>query len=140
MKRFKTFRIIWLLSMVFMLTACSGIPLKERRIEKRDRYHRYAGVPVESFTHIRSYDSWTPIDKRELVVWTSINDAYLIKIEPGCEDILFADRIVLPKVGNTVSRKLDFVEVDGMKCRITSIQPVDYLQMKKDMRRENAVK
>ncbi|MBN1471217.1 MAG: hypothetical protein JW925_05520 [Syntrophaceae bacterium] len=139
MKPSITLRIPWLLSVVFILAACSGIPLKERQMEKRDRYHEYAGASVESITHLGLFDGWTPIDKYELVVWTNINDAYLITVEPPCEDILFADRIRITKTGSTMYQKFDFVEVDRWKCRIESIQPVDYLQMKKDAA-ENAEK
>ena len=124
--------------MILVLTACSGIPLKERQAEQRNRYHRYAGPPVDHITHLGSFDSWTPIDKHELVVWANINDAYLITVEPSCEDIMFTDRIGLTQTHSTVSQKFDFVKVGHLKCRIKSIQPIDYLQMKKDMRQENA--
>jgi hypothetical protein len=139
MKRSITLRIAWLLSAVFVVAACSGIPLKERQMEKRDRYHRYAGDPVDSIIHLGPFDSWTPIDKYELVLWTNMNDAYLIKLESPCEDILFADRIRIRRTGSTLSQKFDLVEVDQWNCRIESIQPVDYRQMKRDMRRESAV-
>ena len=137
MKQFTPLRLILMLLAVIVLGACSGIPLKERQTELRDRYHQYAGAPVDSITHLGPFDSWTPIDKHELVIWTNINDAYLIEVESSCEDIMHADRIRLTRTGNTVYQKFDFVEVDQWKCRIKSIQPVDYLQMKKDQRREN---
>lgn len=123
--------------MIVVLAGCFGIPLNERRMEKRDRYYQYAGTPVESFTHLGPFHSWAPIHKDELVVWTKLNDAYLIKVEPTCDDILFADRIIITQTANTVSQKFDFVKVDHWKCRIESIRPVDYLQMKKDKRRES---
>ncbi len=138
MKQFTQLRTVWLLSAVILLAACSGIPLKERQTELRDRYHQYAGDPVDSITHLGSFDSWTPIGKHELVVWANINDAYLITVEPPCENILFTDHIGLTQTANRVSQRFDFVKVDHWNCRIKSIQPVDYLQMKKDMRRENA--
>ena len=136
MKRFINLRTVWLLPALVLLAACSGIPLKERQMEQRDRYHKYAGPPVNSFSKIGGFDGWTPIDKYELVIWTGINDAYLITVEPPCEDLLFTDRIGLTQMAGTVHQKFDYVKVDHWKCRIKSIQPVDYLKMKRERRQE----
>ena len=138
MKQSTTLRIVWLLLAVTALAACSGIPLKERQTAQRDQYHRYAGAPVDSITHLGPFDGWTPIDRYELVVWANINDAYLITVEPPCEDLQFTNRIGLTQTANRVSQKFDYVKVGHDNCRIKSIQPVDYLQMKKDMRQENS--
>ena len=138
MNHFNKAWIVCLVPVIVVLAGCSGIPLKERQAGQRDRYHQYAGSPVDHITHLGSFDSWTPIDKYELVVWASINDAYLITVEPTCGDVMFTDHIGLTQTAGTVSQKFDFVKVGHLKCRITSIQPIDYLRMKKDMRQENA--
>ena len=136
MKRFIHLRTVWLLPALVLLAACSGIPLKERQMAQRDRYHKYAGSPVNSFRSIGGFDGWTPIDKYELVLWTGVNDAYLITVEPPCEDLLFTDRIGLTQMSGTVYQKFDSVLVDHWKCRIESIQPVDYPRMKKERQQE----
>jgi hypothetical protein len=131
-------RAAWLLPAAALLTACSGIPLRQREDAQRDRYHQYAGAPIPQFTYLGRYDSWTAIDRYELVVWTTINDAYLITVQPPCEDLQFTNRIGLTQTANTVSQRFDFVKVHGMNCFIKSIQPVNYLKMKQDRRAEAA--
>ncbi len=138
LKRISNLRMAWLLPAAALLTACSGIPLKDRENAQRDRYHQYAGAPVDSFTYLGSYDGWTSIAEHELVVWTNINDAYLITVQPPCENLLFANRIGLTQTAHTVYQKFDFVKVGHWRCMIKSIQPVNYLQMKKDMRQKSA--
>ncbi len=71
-------------------------------------------------------------------MWTTINDAYLITVEPPCEELPFVERIGLTSTSSTVSQRFDFVKVHGMNCFIKSIQPVDYLKMKQDRRAEAA--
>ena len=130
-------RIAWLLPAFALLIACSGIPLKERMAAERERYEAYAGNPIDHFTYLGRFDGWEPIGRHELVVWTGINDAYLIKVAPPCEDLQFATRIGLTSTGGTVySRFLDSVKVRGWNCPIQEIRPVDYKRLRQDLRRE----
>ncbi len=127
----------WLLSATALLTGCSGIPLKQRQDEQRARYEAYAGPPIEQFTYLGRYDSWQPIGTNELVVWTTINQAYLITVAPPCENLEFTNRIGLTQTANTVSARFDFVKVGHQwRCPIQQIRPVDYLRMRQDMRKE----
>jgi hypothetical protein len=127
----------WLLSATVLLTACSGIPLKQRQDEQRARYEAYAGPPIEKFTYLGRYDSWQPVGTNELVVWTTINQAYLITVAPPCENLEFANRIGLTQTANTVSARFDFVKVGHeWRCPIQQIRPVDYLRMRQDQRKE----
>ena len=130
------FRTAWLLSALALLAACSGIPLKEREQEERDRFQAYAGEPVDHITWLGRFDSWEPIGRHELVVWTGVNEAYLIKVAPPCEDLQFANRIGLTSTAGTVSARFDFVKVRGWKCQIEEIRPVDYKRMRQDLRKE----
>jgi hypothetical protein len=128
----------WLLPAVATLTACSGIPLKERQDAQRARYEAYAGAPVDSFTWLGRYDSWQPIGTNEVVVWTTPNQAYLIKVAPPCDNLEFTDHIALTSTASTVSARFDFVKVHHWRCPIQEIRPVDYLRMRQDMRKESA--
>ena len=131
------FQATWLLSATALLAACSGIPLKQRQDAQRARYEAYAGPPIEQFTYLGRYDSWQPIGTNELVVWTTINQAYLITVAPPCENLEFTNRIGLTQTANTVSARFDFVKVGGRwRCPIQQIRPVDYLRMRQDMRKE----
>ena len=127
----------WLLSATALLTACSGIPLKQRQDAQRARYEAYAGPPIEQFTWLGRYDSWQSIGTNELVVWTTPFQAYLIKVAPPCDNLEFANRIGLTSTANTVSARFDFVKVGRQwRCPIQEIRPVDYQRMREDLRKE----
>jgi hypothetical protein len=128
---------VWLLASAALLTACSGIPLKEREDAERSRYEAYAGPPINQFTWLGRYDSWEPISPNELVVWTTPFQAYLIKVAPPCDNLQFVNRIGLTSTANTVSSRFDFVKVGHhWRCPIEEIRPVDYQRMRQDMRKQ----
>ncbi|HVW70391.1 MAG TPA: DUF6491 family protein [Steroidobacteraceae bacterium] len=126
----------WLLPAVALITACSGIPLKERQEAERARYESYAGPPVDQFTWLGRFDSWQPVGTNQLVVWTTPFQAYLIKVAPPCNDLQFAHRVGLTSTASTVSARFDFVKVGHWRCPIQEIRPVDYQRMRQDMRKE----
>ena len=123
------------LAFLALLSACSDIPLKHREEAERARYLQYAGAPIDEFTYLGRYDSWTALSKDEIVVWTTINDAYLITVAQPCTDIMFVQHIGLTSTLHTVNRRFDFVKVSGQNCFIKQIQPVNYLKMKQDARK-----
>ncbi|HEX8784120.1 MAG TPA: DUF6491 family protein, partial [Steroidobacteraceae bacterium] len=53
------------------------------------RYSGYAGRPVRSFTWLGRFDSWEPLGKDHLLVYTRPNEAYLLKVSGPC-DVRFA--------------------------------------------------
>ncbi len=130
--------IVGLLPTLALLAACSDIPLRQREEAQRNRYLDYAGQPVPQFTWLGHYDSWTPISRNELVIWTNINDAYLITVQEPCQDLQFSNRIGLTSTAHTVYQRFDSVKVRGFNCMIKEIRPVNYLKMKQDMRAKAA--
>ena len=122
------------------LTACAGIPLETRRDEQRTRYESYAGAPIQQFTWLGHSESWEPIGTNELVVRTTSNQAYLIRVAPPCENLEFTNRIEITSNANTVSAHFDFVKVGlrtgHWRCPIQEIRPLNYLKMRQDMRKE----
>lgn len=131
-------RSAWLLVGAALLASCSGIPLKQREAAERSRFEAYAGKPVDRFTWLTSYNGWEPISPDQLVVWTDLNDAYLITVFHPCTDLMFARRIGLTSSGDTVYAHFDAVKAEGWKCMIKTIQPVDYRRMEQDLRRQRA--
>jgi hypothetical protein len=129
-------RIAWLLTATALLAACSGIPLKQREQAERDRFEAYAGQPVDHFTWLTHYDGWEPIGPHELVIWTGINDAYLIKVASPCDDLMFANHVALTNTTGTVYARFDFVNVRGWHCPIQEIRPIDYRRLRQDMRQQ----
>ena len=101
---------------------------------------RYAGPPVDHITYLGHYDNWQSVGQYQLVLWTNINDAYLITVRPPCEDLQFAQRIGVTQTANTISSRFDSVLVKHWRCQIEEIRPVDYLRMKRDLREEREQK
>ncbi|HEY7890155.1 MAG TPA: DUF6491 family protein [Steroidobacteraceae bacterium] len=124
----------WLLVAAALLASCSGIPLKQREAAERSRFETYAGKAVDHFTWLTRYEGWEPIAPDQLVVWTDINAAYLITVFHPCTDLMFARRIGLTSTADTVYAHFDSVRVEGWRCMINTIQPVDYLRMQHDLR------
>jgi len=114
-----------------LLPACGGIVRHDAQGPQLDRYLRYAGTPIEQFTYLGRFDSWQALSRNQLVVWTSINDAYLLSIADSCNDLQFAQRIGVSSTAGSVSR-LDTVSFDHQRCPIQEIRPVDYRQMRRD--------
>ena len=127
-----------LLVAALLAAGCSGIPRRERDQEQLDRYLRYAGEPVDRITYLGHYDNWQSVSRYQLVLWTNINDAYLITVRPPCEDLQFAQRIGITQTASTISARFDAVLVKHWRCQISEIRPVDYLRMKRDERAEKA--
>jgi hypothetical protein len=128
----------WLMSVAAVLAACSGIPRQERDHEQLERYLKYAAPAVDRITYLGHYSGWQSLSSTQLVVWTGINDAYLISVRPPCENLQFANRIGLTSTGSTVYARFDSVLVRHWKCQIEEIRPVDYLRMRQDLRQERA--
>ena len=123
-----------------LLASCSGIPLKQREAAERARFEAYAGKPVDHFTWLTHYEGWEPISRDQLVVWTDINQAYLITVFPPCTDLMFARRIGLTSTADTVYAHFDSVRAEGWRCMIDTIRPVDYRRMEHDLREQREAK
>ncbi len=130
-------RVACLLVAAAVLTACSSIPLAQRQAAERARFEAYAGKPIDHFTWFVNYDGWEPISPDQLVLWTDINQAYLITVFQPCTDLMFAQRIGLHPTASTVYAHFDAVHVDRWHCIIKTIQPVDYKRMQHDLREQH---
>jgi hypothetical protein len=113
---------------ITMLAGCAST-LKKLQGPKLD-YHEYTGEPVKSF-YMSNFDGWTPVSKDEVVVWSGINKAYLLKLTGYCPDLQFANAIAVTSTASTVD-KFEKVIVGRDKCFINEIRPVDVKQMKAD--------
>ena len=112
-----------------MLTGCMST-LKKLNEPKLD-YREYAGEPVKSFD-MRNYDGgWSAVSRDQVVVWSGINEAYLIKVSGYCPDLMFANAIGVTNTAGTVD-KFEKILVGKDKCLIEEIRPIDTKQMKAD--------
>jgi len=106
--------------------------LIHRSDDRLAKYEPYIGEPVDGFTAFR-YDSWEPINRTQLVLRTTMNQAYLLTVDGTCTDLPFAQTIGVTTTGSQVT-KFDKVLVRGDRCMIRQIQPIDVRQMRADQR------
>ena len=100
--------------------------------ENLERFEKYAGAPVDEFDFWSLY-KWQLVGPEKVVVWSTINDAYLITVAKPCAGLEFARGIgVTSKQRRVVSRKFDYVTYGNGRCQIGEIRPIDYKQMLKD--------
>jgi hypothetical protein len=125
-----------MLATVLTVSACAGIPRHERDQQELARYMHYAGEPISSFSLLGGVQSWNSIGRDKLVVQTSMSRAYLLTVQPPCEDLSFTTRIGLTSTGTTVSKGFDSVKVRRDRCTITEIRSIDYRQMRQDARQK----
>lgn len=104
-----------------------------------EMYQPYLEEPVKSFTALQT-DSWQPISRTQLVLWTTFNDAYLLTVTGNCSELPFARTVGVTSTTSQIST-FDSVLVHGDRCPITQIQPIDIKRMKADrdaVRRANS--
>jgi len=117
----------------FLASACAttGGGLERSTGDKAlARYEPYLEEPVDSFTMFR-HDSWEPLNRNQLVLYTTMNDAYLLTVMGPCYELPFAQTVGVTTTGSSVTR-FDSVIVRGNRCPITEIQPIDVERMKAD--------
>jgi hypothetical protein len=95
-----------------------------------ERYEPYIGEPIRGFTAFRM-QSWQPVSRNQLILWTSINDAYLLTITNNCPDLMFTDTVRVTSTASQIST-LDQVRVRNDRCPIQKIQPIDIRRWRKD--------
>jgi nucleoid-associated protein YgaU len=131
------------LALVLCAACAGGIPRHLGQQQTRDRYAAYAGPPIPSFTWLGRYDGWEALGKDELVIFTTPNDAYLLKIWPPCDMRFVFNGIGLSSTGRTVTAHLDSVITNSpstgrWRCPIDEIRKIDYQRMRADLRAQTA--
>ena len=113
-----------------LASACASNSGLSRSEEKLTQYEPYVGEPVSSFVAFRP-QSWEPISRTQLVLWTGMNDAYLLTVANNCPSMMFANTVSVTSTTSSIST-LDHVIVKGDRCPITEIQPIDVRRMRDD--------
>lgn len=117
-------------AMALLAAACAGGPRRVSHEEVLAQYLDYAGEPVNGFMSVR-LQSWQPLTRNQLILWTGINEAYLVTVWDSCPDLLFANSIGVTTTGSQVST-FDHLKVGRDRCQIKEIRPVNVRQMKSD--------
>jgi hypothetical protein len=125
-----------LIGLVLLSIAACGTTVWPRRpssAQERANFARFAGPPINSFTYLLHYYAWTPLGHRQLVLWTDINDAYLITVLPPCVGLDFAYGVGVTSDAHMVTRGVDAITFDHQYCIISQIRHVNYLAMKRQL-------
>jgi hypothetical protein len=118
------------LAAALSLSACAtGVSKKEDAVQFR--YQDYAGEPVDTIASMARVTGWNSVSRDQLVIWTGVNEAWLIKVWDTCRDLSFANSIAVSRSGSRIT-KFDKVLVGDERCQISEIRPVDVKQMKAD--------
>lgn len=122
-------------SCALLLAVAVGACAQTREVQERNlaEYMEYAGEPVDHFRFWR-LTSWELVGPRQLVVWPTLKEAWLLTVDQPCTDLEWAKAISLTSSAHTVSARFDSVDVGREKCRIMEIRPIDYAQYRKDRR------
>jgi len=117
--------------LIAMLAAgCASGPQRVRSDDTLAQYLEYAGEPVRGFTSFR-LQSWQPLARDRLILWTGVNEAYLVTVWDTCPDLQFANSIAVTSTASQVTT-FDHVRVGRDRCPIRAIRPIDVRQMKAD--------
>lgn len=117
-----------LLTTAALAAGCAAGSTISRSEQLLGKYEPYIGEPVSHFTAFR-IDSWQSVDRDRIILWSGINDAWMVTVSGYCPDLMFTDRIRVTSTGNQVST-FDKIIVGRDTCLIDTIQPIDVRRMK----------
>lgn len=126
-------RILVLLLLGMLLTACETAPYAQRLQQRQQAYNAAAGAPVRSFRLVLGAQiySWEPLSDAQLVVYTLPNRAFLLDVWP-CNNLTFTNIIGLTSFANEVQTGFDKVLTGRpyIPCRIKQIRPINLARFK----------
>ena len=87
-----------------------------------DKYLDAAAAPVDKFT-LYKLQKWELVGDNRIVVWTRVNEAYLLTVESPCVELPWTPSIALTSSARQVRVRFDYVLVEkGRRCQITEIR------------------
>ena len=122
------------LGLVLAALCVGGAQAQTRKTQQEnlERFEKYAGEPVDQFQFWSLY-KWQLVGPTKVVVWPTINEAYLLTVNEPCPGLEWANTIgVTSKQRHLVSSKFDYVTYGKGQCQISEIRPIDYKTMLKD--------
>ena len=122
----------WVAGLVLAALASGAMAdTKEHQAEELARFRSFAGAPVDEFPMVDVFQTQI-VGDANVVVWPTINTAYLLTVDKPCSNLSFAHGFALTQQQTMkVSKAFDFLTFDHQRCRITEIRPVDYKAMLK---------
>ena len=125
-------RFPWFLLAPALFAGAAHADTRAHEDEQLARYKQYAGAPIDEFPMYRMW-KWQVVGPERVVIWSTINDAYLLRVEKPCVRLEWTHAVVVTqKMRQKVSKKFDYVVFGNQRCKIDQILPVDYKAMIKD--------
>ncbi len=110
---------------VLLLATSASAQTRDTQEKALSEYLPYAGEPVDRF-QFWDLQRWELVGDYKVVVWPRLNEAYLLTVDPPCQDLPWAQKIGVTSTAHSVSKRFDSVVVGKFKCRINEIRPIDY--------------
>ncbi|MGY6517611.1 MAG: DUF6491 family protein [Lysobacteraceae bacterium] len=112
------------------LAACASAPPTERRAERLALAESVAGEPTDSIWYQRLV-SWEPLSEEHLLIWTRANEAWLLRVDRPCRELLWTQSLGLRTATSSITTRFDYVVAGTDQCRIREIRPVDAQVMRR---------
>lgn len=123
-------RTLLVLVMTALLTSACGALKRNEKEPILAKYEPYIGEPIRGFTSFR-LSSWQSVSRTQLILWTGVNEAYLVTVWDTCRDLQFTETIRVTSTTSEIST-FDQVLVGRDRCQIQHIQPIDVRRMRAD--------
>lgn len=94
-----------------------------------DFISQFAGAPEQRVMFVQ-YEGFEPVNERSLILFETVNRAYLVDIEESCWNLPYVQGIIVNHSGNTLSTAFDSITIGDRTCRITAIRPLDVKALK----------
>jgi Family of unknown function (DUF6491) len=93
------------------------------------RYEKAAGATVPDMP-FKSLVDWQALDDHSVAVWTANDKPWLVRVDTPCgAGLMHADDIAFTSQNGNVTAGTDYLKVGDQRCKVASIQPVDYRQV-----------
>lgn len=99
---------------------------REAQDDALQGYLARAGAPVDHFPY-RTLQKWELVGQNRIVVWTRVNEAWLLSVDQPCSELQYTPSIALTSSARQVRKRFDYVIVGKgrERCTIMEIRPID---------------
>jgi hypothetical protein len=118
----------FLASATLATLACSApasADTRARMDENRAVFERFAGPPIEEIRRFR-LQRWRPLGELTVAVWISPQEVFLLDVARPCTSLEYAKSLGVSARQRVLSARFDRITVEGERCRIERIRPVDW--------------
>ena len=118
------------------LVACAGGAAR-RGAAAIEEYQPYVGSPVAS-AHFFRLDGWAAVDDTHVVIYTTVNTAYLVSVYGPCPELAFTNRLGVTSTNGEISHFESLLVRGQQRCPIAELRLIDIKRMHADRAAERA--